>query len=329
MAKKKRGNGEGSITRRKGAGWMAQYTVYTAEGRKRKMLYGDTRAEVAARLAKAMADREQGLTFDAESLRLSEYLDRWLIDGVKGTVRQRSWERYEQIARVHIKPTLGRLKLKTLTPAHVRSLYREKLEAGLAQRTVQYIHITLHKALKDGVGLVPRNVTEGIKAPRPKQKEINALSADQARAFLSAAQGDRFEALYVVAVHCGLREGELLGLLWKDLDLDAGTISVRRTLSETKIGHVFEAPKNRKGRNIRLTAGAITALDRHSKMQQKEQARLEGLGEDHGLVFPNRVGKTMNAKNLTTRNFKPILDALGSPAPCACTTSGTPAQRYY
>jgi len=91
---------------------------------------------------------------------------------VKGTVRQRTWERYEHIARVHIKPALGRLKLKSLTPAHIRSLYREKLDAGLAPRTVQYVHTTLHMALKDAVsdGLIPRNVTEGIKAPGRKRK---------------------------------------------------------------------------------------------------------------------------------------------------------------
>src|SRR5829696_3461783 len=242
MAKKKRGNGEGSISKRKDGRWWGRYTVHTANGSKQKAVYGKTRQEVAAKLAKALSDRECGLVFDADSLKLGDCLDRWLVDSVKGTVRQTTWERYEQMARVHIKPALGRLQLKSLTSAHVRSLYRHKLNAGLTPRTVQYVHTTLHKALKDAVsdGLVPRNVTEGIKAPRPKKKEVNALSPDQAHAFLSAARGDRFEALYVVAVHCGLRKGELLGLRWDDVDLEAGTLAVRRTLSETKIGHVFE-----------------------------------------------------------------------------------------
>src|SRR5215204_2689140 len=311
----KRGNGEGTIYRRKDGKWTTQYTVYTGEGRKRKTLYGKTRSEVAAKLAKAISDREGGLVFDAGTLKLGDYLDRWLANSVKGTVRQRTWERYEQIARVHIKPALGRLKLKSLTPAHVRSLYREKLDAGLAPRTVQYVHTTLHKALKDAVsdGLVPRNPTEGIKAPRPKKKEVNALSPDQAHAFLSAARGDRFEALYVVAVHCGLRKGELLGLRWDDVDLEAGTLAVRRTLSETKIGHVFEVPKNGKGRNIKLTVGAKNVLKRHRKAQLEERMRLARLREDHGLVFPNQVGKTMNARNLTARSFKPILERAGLP----------------
>jgi integrase len=144
--------------------------------------------------------------------------------------------------------------------AHVRSLYRKKLDAGLTPRTVQYVHTTLHKALKDAVsdGLVPRNVTEGIKAPRPRKIEVNALSADQARTFLTSARGDRFHALYMLAIHCGLREGELLGLRWDDVDLEAGTLSVRRTLSETKFGHLFEAPKTGRGAVSSSPPGRLT-----------------------------------------------------------------------
>ncbi|MBX6764679.1 site-specific integrase [Rubrobacter taiwanensis] len=311
----KRGNGEGSISRRKNGTWRAEYTVYTAEGRKRKTLYGKTRREVAEKLAKAIADRNGGIVYDAGKLTVGEYLDRWLSDSVRDTVRQRTYERYESIVRVHIKPTLGRIKLKTLAPAHVRGLYREKLGAGLSPRTVQYIHVTLHKALKQAVRdeLIPRNASEAIKAPRPTKKEIRPLSPDQARAFLDAARGDRFETLYVLAVHCGLREGELLGLKWEDVDLDAGTLAVRRTLSETRTGHRFEAPKNGKGRRIKLTTGAMKALRRHRKAQLEERLRAAGLWEDHGLVFPNQVGKTMNAKNLTARSFKQILERAGLP----------------
>jgi integrase len=154
----------------------------------------------------------------------------------------------------------------------VRGLYREKLDAGLSRRTVQYIHTTLHKALKDAVsdGLIPRNVAEGIKPPRPKIKEITPLNPYQARAFLAAAHGDRFEALYVLAVHCGLREGELLGLKWDDVDLESGMLRVRRTLSETRTGCVFEPPKNAKGRSIRLTRAASEALRGHLECQLEE-----------------------------------------------------------
>ncbi len=104
MAKNERGNGEGSICRRKGGGWMAQYTIYTAEGRKRKTIYGKTRQEVAAKLAKALSDREGGLSFDGENPRLGEYLRHWLTDSVRSSVRPATYDGYDRQVRNHISP---------------------------------------------------------------------------------------------------------------------------------------------------------------------------------------------------------------------------------
>jgi integrase len=155
----KRGNGEGSITHRKDGRWMARYTIHTAEGPKRRILYGRTRKEAAEKLTKAMADRAGGFFFDAGRMTVGEYLDRWLLDSARGTVRASTYERHEGIIRMHIWPALGHIKLKNLTPAHVRSLHREKLDAGLAPATVRKIHSTLHKAVSQAVsdGLIPRN----------------------------------------------------------------------------------------------------------------------------------------------------------------------------
>lgn len=173
----KRSNGEGTISRRKNGGWMGQYVVYTAEGRKRKTIYGKTRKEVASKLAKAISDREGGLAFDAGNLTLGEYLYRWLKDSVRGAVRESTAKRYEELSRLHIKPALGRTKLIRLAPGHVRGLYQEKLDAGLSARTVNYVHRTLFKALKQAMadGLVPRNVASLVKAPRPTKREIRPL----------------------------------------------------------------------------------------------------------------------------------------------------------
>jgi len=170
----RRGNGEGSITRRKDGLYMGRYTVQTPTGKKRKALYGKTRQEVAEKLTRAMADRDGGLVFDADNMKVGEYLERWLVDSVLDTVRPTTYERYEQIVRIHIRPALGAMKLKNLAPVHVRGLYREKLEAGLSARTVQYIHVTLHKALKQAVqdGLIPRNTTEAVKPPQVRREEI-------------------------------------------------------------------------------------------------------------------------------------------------------------
>src|ERR671916_1936961 len=128
---KKRGNGEGSIYRRKDGRWVGQYTIYTATGPKYRYLYGKTRAAVAEKLTKAMADRDSGLIFDAGKMTLGEYLDGWLADSVKGTVRTSTYVLNDEIVRLHIKPSLGRVGLKKLTPAHVRGLYSEKLDSGL------------------------------------------------------------------------------------------------------------------------------------------------------------------------------------------------------
>ena len=104
------------------------------------------------------------------------------------------FERYEQITRLHIEPVLGNVKLRSLTPAHLRSLYRQKLDAGLSGRTVQYVYMTLHKTLKQAVpdGPTPRNVAAAVKSPKPTGNEIRVLRPDEVRVFLDAARGDKF-----------------------------------------------------------------------------------------------------------------------------------------
>jgi integrase len=307
---KKRGNGEGSITRRKDGLYMARYTVQTATGTKRKSLYGKTRNEVSEKLTKAMADRDDGLVFDADNLKVGEYLERWLVDSVLDTVRPTTYERYEQIVRIHVRPALGSVKLKNLTPVHVRGLYREKLEAGLSARTVQYIHVTLHKALKQAVqdGLIPRNATEAVKAPQVRREEMRPLSGDQVKVLLEVARGDRLEALYVLAIHTGLRQGELLGLKWEDVDLESGTLRVRRTLVTAKGGPVLTAPKTKGSRrSVKLTQGAVEALRSHLKHQLQEIDRAGSLWRENGLMFASESGEPLDRRYLTSCRYKALL----------------------
>jgi integrase len=166
--------------------------------------------------------------------------------------------------------------------------------------------------MNDG-GLIPRNVAEAVKPPRPAKKETQPLNAEQAHTFLEAARGDRFEALYVLAITTGLREGELLGLKWEDLNLEAKTLSVRRSLSTVGGTHVFEAPKNGKGRNIKLTGRAAEALGQHRGAQNRERTRLGGLWDNHDLVFPNYTGKPMRPWSLTGGPFRRLLKQAGLP----------------
>ncbi len=120
----------------------------------------------------------------------------------------------------------------------------------------------------------------------------------------------------MVALHTWLREGEMLGLRWDDLDLDATTptLQVRRTLSETRTGHKFEKPKNGKGRSIKLSQKAVEALRSHRARQAEEKLRLGSLWQDNGLVFPTTTGTTTSCTNLLGRHFKPLLKRAELPA---------------
>lgn len=315
---RKRANGEGSVGRRKDGRWEARYTVYTPTGPKRKAVYGRTRAEASQKLTKALTDRDGGLVFDAGKLTVGEYLDGWLRDSVGGTVRLQTVERHEQIVRLHLKPPLGRLKLKALAPAHVQALYRDRLDSGLAPATVQKIHVVLHKALSQAVmwHLVPHNVTEAVKAPRQTHKEIRPLNREQVKALLAAANeaGDRQAALYTLAVTTGMRQGELLGLKWEDVDLEHNRLHIRRTLIRNKGRLLLGEPKTKKSRRtIQLSNNAMHALKDHRKAQLEERMSRAGLWEDHDLVFVTQTGTLLNPTNLTKRSFKPLLDRAGLP----------------
>ena len=204
---KSRANGDGDVFPRKNkAGKITSYRgAYIGPDGKRRYVSGKNKEEARKALREARANSDKGLLFDADNLKVGEYLDRWLSDSVRDTVKATTFERYEQITRLHLKPALGRMKLKALTPANVRGLYREKLEAGSSARTVRYIHTTLHKALKQAVmdGLIPRNATEAVKPPQPSREEMRPLTPEQAKHLLQAAHeaGDRLEALYVLAIH--------------------------------------------------------------------------------------------------------------------------------
>ncbi len=300
----KRGNGEGSISRRKGGGWMGQYIVHTADrSNKRKTVYGKTRAEVASKLAKALSQREDGLVFDDEGLTVEKYLGLWLKNSVRDTVRTSTYERNQQIVDLHVVPALGRLKLKALTPAQVRWLYREKLDQGLSSATVHKMHVVLHKALGQAVrdGLIPRNVTEAVKVPQVRRKEIEPLSAGETKKLLTTASeaGDRFEALYVLAVTTGLRQGELLALRWDDVDLEGGVLRVRRTLTRAKGSYSLGEPKTaRSRRSVSLTASAVEALRAHLDRQLEEIDQMGSGYQDGGLVFATERGTVVNPSNL-------------------------------
>lgn len=302
--KPKRAAGEGSIYERKDGRWEARYTVETPLGAKRRAVYGKSRKEVVKKLAGV--PKQETVNVDPKLI-LSNYLGTWLRDSVKDSVRPSTFSRYESLVRLHINPGLGGTRLLKLTPGSVQALYRERLDAGCSPRTVQYIHVTLHKALKDAVRLrmVPANVAEAVTVPQVSKEEVRPLSPAQVKVFLKAARGERLEPMFTLAITTGMRQGELLGLKWEDLDLDEGVVRVRRTLSLDGKKIVFAPPKTAKGRrSIGLTGPAVASLKRHRALQEAEMG---SWSENLGLVFPNKDGAPRSSRGHLTEVLRQIL----------------------
>ena len=195
----RRGQGEGSIYQRESDGrWCTAVDLGWVDGkRKRKVIYGKTRKEVAEKLKVVLRDQQQGLPVAMERQTVGQFLARWLADTIAPNRRAKTHRSYEQIARCHIVPDLGRIQLAKLEPQQVQALLRRKQEAGLSPRTVAYIRAVLRQALNQALrwGLVARNVATLAEPPKVERFEIRPLSPAQATALLDAARGDRLEEL--------------------------------------------------------------------------------------------------------------------------------------
>lgn len=319
----KNGNGEGSIYphKRNGkkAGYRGAYVVQTVEGPKRRYVSGKTRDEVHDKLIEALGNRSRGLFFDAGNLTVGDYLIRWLQDSVRGTVRVSTYEVHRHMIEPHIVPALGHVKLRDLNPVHVRGFYRDKLDSGLSAATVRKMHSVLRKALKQAVldGLIPRNACEAVKPPKLECKEVMPLDRKQAKALLQGASGDRLEALYVLAIHTGMREGELLGLKWDDVDLKHSVLRLKRALvregGKVALGDLKTAKSRR---SVRLTRSAAEAVRDHLERQLEEMEQMGSLYQPGGLVFATESGTLINPSNLRNRSFKPLLKRAGLTGIC-------------
>src|SRR5947209_1236880 len=213
----KRGNGEGSIYHRNDGRWVAEITI---EGRQRKFVYGKTRKEVQEKLKVALHEQQQGTLVTAPQQTVAEFLNNWLENSQKQSVRPRTYERYEEVVRLHIVPVLGHHRMQKLSAQHVQAFYTKKLNEGLAATTVGVFHIVLHKAFDTAMkwGLVPRNVCDLVSPPRAKKFEMKPLTMEQTQQLLAAARGHPQEALFILALATGMRRGELLALKWQDIN---------------------------------------------------------------------------------------------------------------
>jgi len=308
---KKRGQNEGTIYKRKDGTWAAQVSI---QGR-RLTGYAKTQSEARAWLRKTLNQVDSGITFLGAQMELGKYLEQWLIT-VKTSVRPKTYDQYKQIVTNHIVPILGRIKLKDVRPDHVQSLYNTKLKSGTSNRTVRMIHAVLHVALNQALqmGIISRNPSDAVIKPKLIKKEMKTLTDTQVQTLLLAVRGTRYEALYLLAVTTGLREGELLGLKWSDLDWITRNLSIQRQLQRLSgQGMVFSEPKSASGRRvIALGSATIEKLREHYKHQQLERLAAGERWIENDLIFPTIIGTPNEGSNLI-RNFKSLLRASNLP----------------
>lgn len=291
---RRRLNDHGTVYRRADGRWEAAYFVDENGVRRRHHLYARTRAEAERRLREALGARDQGVIAPATET-VGSYMRGWL-EGMRPTLRPRTWERYEGVVRVHLLPSLGGVSLGKLGPHHLQRLYRALLGRGLRPATVRYVHAVIHRALEQAVRwrVLPLNPASLVSPPRLDRREMAALSPEEARQFLKAAEGERLEALFVLAVTAGLRLGEGLGLRWDAIDLDAGVLSVVGTLQRIERELVLAEPKTaRSRRRVELTATAVEALRRRRTAQLQERLAAGPLWEERGLVVTDPLGRPL------------------------------------
>jgi len=308
----RRANGEGSIYQRQDRRWAASLSLGNG---KRQHFLGHSWDEVRTKLLVAQNAKLNGLPPAPEKQTVRQFLLHWL-EATGPTRKPRTNIRYEELVRLHVMPHIGSTLLQKLTPQQMQGLYTDLLRKGLSAATVGQVHAILHRAFKQAVGwtLMYRNPTDYAQRPRVVRKETPVLSPSQVKAFLEAAKGARFEALFFLAVTTGMREGELLGLRWQDVDLDGGVILIRHTLQRINGTFQLSEPKSAKSRRvIALAPSAINALRRHRAAQIEERLWVGPHWEDNDFVFTNGLGRPVEVTNLTQRHFRPLLKGAGLP----------------
>lgn len=318
----RRANGEGSFVRREDNRVELKVSVTLSDGsRKRVSVYGKDKAEALRKKKELLGKTEKGIDRSAERQSLAAFLATWLDDVCAPKLRPKTMRAYRYNVDRHIVPALGSRKLRELTPAMVQRFLNQLSASGLSPRTVGQARAVLRAALNvaKAWGYVEANAAEPVNPPRIKRSPARSLTHDDARTLLDYAAEDRIGPLLVVALNTGLRQGELLGLRWPDVDLDAGTLLVRNQAQKVKGAdgrnewRLVEPKSDAARRVIPLTPEAVAAL-RIQKDRVRELRMLAGnRWTAWGLVFPSSVGTPQDGPNVTNR-LRVVLDKAGLPA---------------
>jgi len=300
----RRDKGTGGVSRRADGTWMGQVELEPgADGkRKRRYVYAPTKREAQQKVRALVDAAASGLPQPGKTT-VAQYLDTWLTG--KQNLRLSTRQRYRELRDVHIVPTLGKRLLAEVRPEHIEALYTQLL-TRVSAGTVRNVHIVLHAALNQAYrrGLIMRNPCDLVEVPAASKVEPATLTVEQVRVLLAHVAGTRWESLYLLAVVLGLRQGELFGLRWQDIDLERGRLTVNQSIREVRgAGQVVSAPKTvRSRRTLVLPALLVESLRRH---------RGDVSGE---LVFPSAAGTPLSRGAFMRASWDPVRAQLGVPS---------------
>lgn len=317
MARKRRGNNEGTVTKRADGRWMARISLGLVDGRmQRKSVYGKTREEAVAKMRAVQRELDRGVTVRSSTPMLKEFLQEWL--GRKASLAPKTQESYRQIVERHIEPAIGSVRLEKLNQRHVLKLLDSVQATGVKPSTVEQVRRVLRAALGEAMSLdlVTRNVAALVKVPeRIKKYEAQALNPHQVDAFHAHAADSQYRVLYLLAFTYGIRQGELIGLRWQDIDFDNRVIRIRKQIQRVDGVLVFRDLKTESSqRDLPLRGDIAAELKNHRTAQIEERLKAGGRWQTQwGLVFSTSIGSPVDTSALR-RDFVGILESASLPA---------------
>ena len=310
-----RGAGEGSIYKRKSDGrWCGQITIGTdpkTGKQKRKYFYGDKRKDVAKQMAEIKQKLFNGEYNEPSDMKLEAWLTTW-NEGRKSKLTYKTYKSYKTWIDNHLIPDIGDIKLKDLTTRKIQELLNDKLEGKnkLAVISVKNIYVTLNAALKQAVkeGLINKNVAAAAEPPkRQTERKLHTWTKKEVKSFLNVAKDHRYYLLFLIALNTGMRQGEILGLKWEDINYKTKRITVNRQLYRSPEGLKLKRVKSKAGeRVIPINDIMIQQLKKQKNKQEKVAEMINQEYNKLSLININSAGNPISPRN-TYRNFKKLV----------------------
>ena len=322
MAKKqsRRESGSGSVRQRKDGLWEGRYTNgFDPKTGKliRRSIYGKTQREVAVKLREVTHSIDIGTYTSPCQIKFEDWLDTWLSEYMTGR-SPLTISAYESNCRNYIKPVLGKSRLDAITPVMMQKFINGLCHLNLSPKTIKNIHGVVHRALEQAVriGYLNTNPANVCNLPKAVKPSLQPLTSEQISAFVDelTKTSHPFANLYLVTLFTGLRQGEVLGLSWDDIDFSRGTILIRKQLRKLKgrgNGYEFAAPKDNEPRLIQPADFVMNVL-RKQKLQQDEMKKIADCAwnNEYNLVFTNDFGEHL-VHVTVYKAFKSIAVKLG------------------